>query len=685
MNWVCSLFAVLGCVAVAHCSNFRVELANSAPRRVVFFPLAGKTNFSKLQNYLETEWSANRQVGKNLHLPESTIDALRAYADGDVTTASDPEFPKYLKVAELAPSLADVILGSNSQRPVVPRQNVTCSFQMTYTCTRRVLERYTAICLWRLCDRYRYVNRLTQCTRTQQRCCTGYSIAASGYCERETQSQTTDSGCGNPRRLVQRNGILQSTGYPSIDYKANLNCRWSINVPLGYKAILKVLDLDMENGNGVCNLEAGTCYQQCSFDHLRIFGTRPNNTKILCGNLAPFTEYESVGNLVEIAFTTDDSVYGRGFKIVYSVVPVSALRNTACPNGQVWQKCRRKCALTCQNNSRRPSNSIWRNCIESTGRTSVVSSTRIDDVICTPGCTCPSSRPVLYGNRCEKIEFCPSTLFQCGKSIPRPSPKIIGGRWAGPGEYPWMVQITTNDEHAVCGATLICSNWVVTAAHCFLKKRGTFVMPDPIDKLQYLIHVGKYWKYGQQDRRRVQTYRASRIIIHPQYNHRNDREDIALIELDGYVADMTHARPICLPSALGRHLSSEYIFNQTNGYPNVGDTCKALGWGITRNIGPSATILKELDMVVAAGSGCASYHDYNWRKILCAGGEAGRDTCKGDSGGPFLCVTNSRWYIHGITSFGHGCARGVPGGYTRVSNYINWIRLHVGQLCGVVR
>lgn len=69
---------------------------------------------------------------------------------------------------------------------------------------------------------------------------------------------------------------------------------------------------------------------------------------------------------------------------------------------------------------------------------------------------------------------------------------------------------------------------------------------------------------------------------------------------------------------------------------------------------------------------------------LCAGGERGKDSCRGDSGGPLMVsYTNSRgdgnWYAAGIVSFGPTpCGfENWPGIYTRVSNYMQWI---VGKL-----
>merc|ERR1719300_1488431 len=73
---------------------------------------------------------------------------------------------------------------------------------------------------------------------------------------------------------------------------------------------------------------------------------------------------------------------------------------------------------------------------------------------------------------------------------------------------------------------------------------------------------------------------------------------------------------------------------------------------------------------------------------ICAGGELGKDSCKGDSGGPlFLSQVKNRnigeptldgtepWYLMGIVSFGsRRCGSGKPGVYTRVESFIPWIR-----------
>ncbi|KAH8022997.1 hypothetical protein HPB51_009601 [Rhipicephalus microplus] len=50
---------------------------------------------------------------------------------------------------------------------------------------------------------------------------------------------------------------------------------------------------------------------------------------------------------------------------------------------------------------------------------------------------------------------------------------------------------------------------------------------------------------------------------------------------------------------------------------------------------------------------------------------------KGDSGGPAMQMHEDRVVLAGIVSWGEGCGRkGLPGVYTRVSQYLDWIESH---------
>lgn len=62
---------------------------------------------------------------------------------------------------------------------------------------------------------------------------------------------------------------------------------------------------------------------------------------------------------------------------------------------------------------------------------------------------------------------------------------------------------------------------------------------------------------------------------------------------------------------------------------------------------------------------------------LCVGGETGKDSCDGDSGGSLARRTKDGWVLEGIVSYGVGCGDGKPAVYTRVRTFINWIRDHL--------
>lgn len=61
--------------------------------------------------------------------------------------------------------------------------------------------------------------------------------------------------------------------------------------------------------------------------------------------------------------------------------------------------------------------------------------------------------------------------------------------------------------------------------------------------------------------------------------------------------------------------------------------------------------------------------------MFCAGvPEGGRDSCLGDSGGPFTLKDDDWFWAAGIVSWGVDC--GQPGRYrvfTKVTNYLDWI------------
>ena len=90
-----------------------------------------------------------------------------------------------------------------------------------------------------------------------------------------------------------------------------------------------------------------------------------------------------------------------------------------------------------------------------------------------------------------------------------------------------------------------------------------------------------------------------------------------------------------------------------------------------------------MDIKIEDTDRCArDYSDFNPNQnantilptMLCAG-ENGKDSCQGDSGGSLNCrhKDSNKWELCGITSFGFQCSAALPGVYTKVDTYLDWI------------
>jgi len=164
-----------------------------------------------------------------------------------------------------------------------------------------------------------------------------------------------------------------------------------------------------------------------------------------------------------------------------------------------------------------------------------------------------------------------------------------------------------------------------------------------------------------------QTVKGIKAIYHPQYDPDTTVNDIAVIVLDKPIKFGQAAQPVCLPEA------GEQVADNT--------VATVAGWGLTREGGSSVSqFLNQVGVPIVNPQSCASQYSRAGIKIvsqamICAGFSAGgKDSCQGDSGGPFVVQGKNGYTLQGVVSFGIGCARpGLPGVYSRVSNYLDWI------------
>lgn len=243
---------------------------------------------------------------------------------------------------------------------------------------------------------------------------------------------------------------------------------------------------------------------------------------------------------------------------------------------------------------------------------------------------------------------------------------IIEGEEADPGEFPFMAalgyQRNNNDDGGAeydfrCGASLISSKFLLTAAHCF--KQGKPVVA--------LLGTVKLDEVEDDGRKLVMIKQVHR---HPKYEPKIKLNDIALVELDRAVELNEWVNTICL-------------YPDTNDVPE-GIQLKTEGYGImdTDRLLKSRVLLK-VNLTTVPLDDCTRQLDIPGRKLVetqyCAVGQENTmtkffgDACEGDSGGPLQIKQDGRQKLVGVTSFGAGCGSGKPGVYTRVASFIGWI------------
>ena len=188
------------------------------------------------------------------------------------------------------------------------------------------------------------------------------------------------------------------------------------------------------------------------------------------------------------------------------------------------------------------------------------------------------------------------------------------------------------------------------------------------------------------------TIEPSDVVKHEKYAREWNSvvNDVALVRLPREAELNRGVRQICLP-----FLPSEWPTPLEQGGLG-GHDGTVVGWGYTkydpwgttepekdeRNVVPSKTQQKLVVPLLRDGQCGAFQGGINNTIHLCAGGELGKDTCKGDSGGPLFYRDHDStpWYLVGVVSYGtRQCGSGEPGVYTRINAYIPWILKNIGN------
>ena len=123
------------------------------------------------------------------------------------------------------------------------------------------------------------------------------------------------------------------------------------------------------------------------------------------------------------------------------------------------------------------------------------------------------------------------------------------------------------------------------------------------------------------------------VELHPEFNKGNLVNTAALLFLENDFELSDHIDRICLPEY------QEKFEDRSE--------CFVKGWG-KENFGKDAeyqVVLKEVSLPVVPRDQCLDWLRATRlgrrfkldQSFLCAGGEAGKDACRGDGGGPLVC------------------------------------------------
>lgn len=99
------------------------------------------------------------------------------------------------------------------------------------------------------------------------------------------------------------------------------------------------------------------------------------------------------------------------------------------------------------------------------------------------------------------------------------------------------------------------------------------------------------------------------------------------------------------------------------------------GWGSTGVDRAYSDVKQHVNIPYVPTGVCKQRYAHLPDSAICAGGEKGKDSCTGDSGGPLMHKIGDTFILTGIVSYGDvECGKeGSPAVYTHVYKYLEWI------------
>ena len=253
--------------------------------------------------------------------------------------------------------------------------------------------------------------------------------------------------------------------------------------------------------------------------------------------------------------------------------------------------------------------------------------------------------------------------------------RIIGGEVASPSDFPLGVYIKKIGGRGItCTGELINKRWIVTAAHCLLNDNDSgYRSPLPLGNTQVVIGCSDLSSPA------CRTYNIKALVAHPCYTPSvdQDHDDFAMMQLE----EVAHLDSSSWAPVDGINGTARFT---------TGTTVTLAGFGTLSNTNlVHSNSLMRVDVPVSSQATCEAQNPYSlsrsyidFASVICTGGQAGKDSCLGDSGGPVIWTDpDGVGWLVGVLSKGSElpsytdwCAvQDRLGIYTRIRHYADFV------------
>ncbi|EDS29228.1 proclotting enzyme [Culex quinquefasciatus] len=269
------------------------------------------------------------------------------------------------------------------------------------------------------------------------------------------------------------------------------------------------------------------------------------------------------------------------------------------------------------------------------------------------------------------------SFVECS-SLPEPgtcgvdfSDRIYGGTITTPKAYPWtailVYRLNRLKDLYWCGGSLISDRYVLTAAHCVNSLNEDYELQS--------VRLGEWDLESEEDCNDIEecndpplSVGVEKVIPHADFSMVTTYNDIALVKLNESVNYTEFVSPVCLPVAEPvKTLDTDGLRFMAAGWGNTEHKNDTTQYGSRYKLHVQLNAVNKTFCDVVYPRGVASSQ-------LCAGAEAGKSSCHGDSGGALVATVDGYAYGYGIVSYGRACGKEhIPVVYTRVTSFLDWI------------